>query len=95
MSTESMIFLTKMKNYRNVSELFDCSVLRDVLVKISSDGMVSFKRMFRLHAAFDPEIYNYPYDTQMTLLKISSGDYTLKDVQVSFLLQNKLSSHLR
>ena len=79
-----------MKNFRNVSELSDYSILIDILVKISSDGMVSFKRMFRLHAAFDPDIYNYPYDTQMTLLKISSGDYTLKDVKVGFILRTSL-----
>lgn len=35
-----------------------------------------------MRAAFDPKIDQYPYDTQMPVLKIASTDYSTQKVEV-------------
>ena len=52
-------------------------------VQIESNGNVVYTRLFRMRAAFDGNINQYPYDTQMPVIQIASTDYSNRKVRVS------------
>ena len=60
-----------------------------VSVQIESNGNVVYTRLFRMRAAFDANINQYPYDTQMPVIQIASTDYSNRKVQVYVILKIK------
>ena len=45
-------------------------------LKIDSGGNVRYVRTFRMRSSMSPSIENYPYDVQVAILTLASGDYS-------------------
>ena len=67
---------------RKILIISTATSLHEFSVQIQNGGNVTFTRLYRMRAAFDPKIDQYPYDTQMPVLKIASTDYSAQKVNV-------------